>query len=185
MVLVKILQGLLGFKFYRYFIYMISHFSEAMYVLADSWCPGFLYPDHYDGFVQGRRYSIANVLELCLSCNNLSIIYISPNIICTTWCRQIIAADLRWWSPCTGWGESNRGSAPHFRQKITIDSILSKSVHSRDPNGLGQFCVMLLGLIIVHWEIRFQIWISNFHTHIKDRYWFTSGLALKRWHAVF
>ena len=39
-------------------------------------------------------------------------------------------------------GGSNRGSAPLFRQRITIDFIVSKAVHSRGSHGLTQLCVM-------------------------------------------
>ena len=40
------------------------------------------------------------------------------------------------------WGDRNGGSAPLFRQRITIDSIVSKAVHSRGPHRSGQLCVM-------------------------------------------
>ena len=39
-------------------------------------------------------------------------------------------------------GGCNRGSAPHFRQRIPIDFIVSKAVHSTGLHRLGQLRVM-------------------------------------------
>ena len=40
------------------------------------------------------------------------------------------------------WGDLKGGSAPHFRQRITIDFIVSKAVHSRGPHRSRQLLVM-------------------------------------------
>ena len=56
------------------------------------------------------------------------------------------AASPRSWSPLAGRAEGivTEGFALHFRQKITINLIVSKAVLSRGPHGSGQFCVMHL-----------------------------------------
>ena len=79
-------QGFSGLHFLHLQMYMtciiINHFGvEDGTLLANTqyhscWCPGFLcvlpaINSHYvDGLMQERRKSIANALEICLSCTN-------------------------------------------------------------------------------------------------------------------
>ena len=54
-------------------------------------------------------------------------------------CRPEVTIPFSW---ARGRDRGGGGSAQHFRQKIKIDFIASKAVHSRGPHGSGEFRVM-------------------------------------------